>query len=154
MEFGQKDQKVMQKKKIVSFIVALIVSLQIFSQDTSSVQVILIDDNELLIMTPERGREIASDLIEGDSCCDRSVYLEGKVNSLLLIVESDSLSIKNLTKDKVLCQRQQDRYAMKDSYQKTRIRMLKDDIKYYKRRGIKALLIGLATGTIFGIIVK
>lgn len=103
-------------------------------------------------MTPLKAREIANDLIEGDSCCDKSAYLEDKVSVMSQVILGDSLDLINSNKNLIVCEQQAGKYRIKEILFKQEIDIRKAELKRVKSQRIKIGIGGGLVGFLLGVI--
>lgn len=135
---------------------ALWLTLPTFSQTTDTVWVEVIHGDTLLVMTPEKGREIAADLITGDSCCAKVQYLEKRIDNYLVIIQGDSIALNSLELDLEKAIEQQEKLREQKGVIKERLEISESEKKRFRRQrfmwglssGMGGVLIGIVTGAI------
>lgn len=137
---------------------ALLLTSQCFSQTTDTVWVEVRNGDTIVVMSPNKARDLASDLIKGDSCCARVQYLEDKIVIYQNIIEGDSNHIINLESDLLNCDSQNQIQEQQQSVLRKRLDISIENEKRYKRQrwiiGGSTLAGGVLIGIIVGVLVK
>ena len=138
------------------FVTVLWLTSLTFSQTTDTVWVEILHGDTVLVMTPEKGREIAADLIAGDSCCVKVQYLEKKIDNYLVIIQGDSIALSNLELDLEKAIEQQEKLGEQKDIVEERLEISESEKKRFRRQrfmwgasgGAFGVLIGIVTGII------
>ena len=130
----------------------LIVS-QILSQTDDSVKVVVINGDTSLVMSVDKGKEIYSDLLKGDSCCYQASISISKIQSLNELIkgyvekiiiqkkkEAEATNRENIMKAQILSFENQ-------------LDIVKGTISLTKKKTWIALGAGLGGGLLVGLIV-
>ena len=125
---------------------------------SDSVWATILDGDTVLVMSPERGKIISNQLIEGDSCCSHSEYLEKKQVKLLEVIRLENLSVTTLKNELELSVLQQQKLSENLDLYGEKYKIQQDMYIQEKKKktiwGITGTGVGVVGGIILGILIS